>query len=89
MTEYIERGFRNPPKGYKNIDAAKSSINKLEISVKECSNETPAHTFSATRWLENALYSREIIEEDYDKLMSKIKEQTRIFMDKCSCINIE
>lgn len=84
MTEYMKQ-YKNPPKGYKNIDLAKKSINKLELSVKACSQDTPAHTFSATRWLENAFYSREIIEEDYDRLMSKIESQTRIFIDKCEC----
>ncbi len=87
MSEIIESEYRKPPKGYKNIDLAKISINKLERSVKECSTDTPAHTLSATRWLENAFYSREIIEEDYDRLMSNIKTQTRTFTDKCECVS--
>lgn len=87
--EYIEKAYRRPPKGYKNIDLAKKSISKLELSVNECSQDTPARTLSAARWLENAFYSREIIEEDYDKLMTRIKEQTRRFIDKCSCIKDE
>jgi hypothetical protein len=85
IEEYAERGFKNPPTGYKNIDLAKIQIGKLEKSVKECDSDTPALVFSSTRWLENAFYSREIIEEDYDKLMAKIKGQTRQFMNKCEC----
>ncbi len=85
MTEIEEQSYKKPLRGYKNIDLAKISINKLKESVKECSSDTPAHTLSATRWLENALYSREIIEEDYDRLMKKIKDQTRIFIGDCDC----
>ncbi len=86
MTEEIEQSYKKPPRGYKNIDLAKTSVNKLKISVNECSTDTPAHTLSATRWLENALYSREIIEQDYDRLMKIIKGQTRIFIGNCDCI---
>ncbi len=87
--EYIEKGYRRPPKGYKNIDLAKKSMSKLEDAVEKCSHNAPAHTLSAARWLENAFYGREIIEEDYDKLMTRIKEHTRKFIDKCSCIKDE
>lgn len=83
--EYIEIGHRKHPKGYKNIDLAKIGMNKLEQSVKDCILDTPALTLSSARWLENAFYSREIIEEDYDKLMAKIKQQTRKFIDDCKC----
>jgi len=86
MEEYTEQEFRNPPKGYKNIDLAKAQMKKLELSVKACDKDTPALTFSSTRWLENAFYSREIIEDDYNKLMTRIKAQTRIFIDKCDCV---
>ena len=87
--EYIDQGFKKPPRGYKNIDLAKIQIGKLEKSVKECDLDTPALVFSSTRWLENAFYSREIIEEDYDKLMTKIKSQTRQFGKNCECSNIK
>lgn len=78
--------FREPPKGYKNIDLANIQFKKLEESVKNCDSQVPALTFSSTRWLENALYSREIIEDEYNEKMKKIKEQTRIFDEKCSCL---
>lgn len=81
--------FREPPKGYKNIDLAKMRFKDLEESVKNCSTKVPALTFSSTRWLENALYSREIIEDEYNGIMTKIKEQTRIFDDKCECVSKE
>jgi len=84
-SEYIEHGFKKPPTGYKNIDLAKKQMKKLEESVKDCSKDTPALTLSSARWLENAFYSREIIEEDYDKLMSDIKAQTRQFIKDCEC----
>jgi hypothetical protein len=84
----IEQGHRNPPKGHKNIDLAISSIKKLKVSVKECSQDAPAHTLSAARWLENAIVKKEIDEEDYDEFMSKIKEQTREFVDKCGCLGV-
>ena len=42
-----------------------------------------------TRWLENALQSREIIEDEYNERMTKIKEQTRTFDNKCECVNRE
>ena len=87
VEEYIAREFQKPPRGYKNIDLAKKQLGKLEISVQKCEPETAALTFSSTRWLENALYSREIIEDDYDILMSKIKDQTRKFIDDCKCLN--
>ena len=83
--EYVEIGHRQPPKGYKNIDLAKIGIRKLEKSVKDCDTDTSALTLSSARWLENAFYSREIIEEDYDKLMSNIKGQTRKFIRDCGC----
>lgn len=83
--EYIEIGHRKPPKGYKNIELAKIGINKLEQSIKDCNPDTPALTLSSARWLENAFYGREIIEEDYDKLMAKIKVETRKFMYRCKC----
>ena len=57
-----ESEFRKPPQGYKNIDLAKAQFEKLAESVKHCGTEVPALTFSSTRWLENALYSREIVE---------------------------
>jgi uncharacterized protein (DUF2344 family) len=78
--------FREPPKGYKNIDLANVQYKKLVESVKNCDSKVPALTFSSTRWLENALYSREIIEDEYNEKMKKIKEQTRIFDEKCSCL---
>lgn len=78
--------FREPPKGYKNIDLANTQLKKLVESVKNCDSKVPALTFSSTRWLENALYSREIIEDEYNEKMKKIKEQTRIFDEKCSCL---
>lgn len=84
----VEQGHRKPPRGYKNIDLAISSIKKLEESVKECSQDTPAHTLSATRWLENAVVNKEIDEEDYDELMTRIKDQTRMFVDKCGCLGV-
>jgi dihydroorotate dehydrogenase len=79
--------FREPPKGYNNIDLANIQFKKLVESVNNCDSQVPALTFSSTRWLENALYSREIIEEEYDKRMKNIKEQTRIFDENCSCLN--
>ena len=80
-----EQGHRKPPRGYKNIDVALLSLKKLEGSVKGCNQETPAHTLSATRWLENAFVSKEIDEEYYDEFMERIKIQTRLFMNKCDC----
>jgi hypothetical protein len=80
-----EQGHRKPPRGHKNIDVALSSLKKLEESVKECSLDTPAHTLSAARWLENAVVNKEVDEEYYDEFMSRIKIQTRIFADKCDC----
>ena len=77
--------FSKPPKGYKNIDLAKSQFVKLEDAARKCDETTPALTFSSTRWLENAFYSREIIEDEYNERMKKIKEQTRKFIDICSC----
>lgn len=59
--------FREPPKGYKNIDLANAQFKKLAESVKNCDIGVPALTFSSTRWLENALYSREIIEDEYNE----------------------
>lgn len=84
-SEYMERGHKKPPVGYKNIDLAKRQMKKLEESVKDCRTDTSALTLSSARWLENAFYSREIIEEDYDKLMSDIKAQTRKFISNCKC----
>lgn len=81
--------FKEPPKGYKNIDLAKMRFKDLEESVKNCSTKVPALTFSSTRWLENALYSREIIEDEYNERMTKIKEQTHIFDNECECVNKE
>jgi hypothetical protein len=81
-----EQGHRKPPKGYKNIDVAITSLKKLEGSVKECDQETPAHTLSATRWLENAFVNKEVDEEYYDEFMERIKMQTRLFME-CDCIS--
>jgi len=81
--------FKEPPKGYKNIDLAKMRFRDLEESVKNCSTKVPVLTYSSTRWLENALYSREIIEDEYNEIMAKIKEQTRMFGDKCECIDKE
>jgi len=81
-----ESEFGEPPKGYKNIDLVNAQFKKLVESVNNCDSKVPALTFSSTRWLENALYSREIIEEEYDERMKKIKEQTRIFDEKCSCL---
>ena len=78
--------FKEPPKGYKNIDLANIQFTKLVESVKECDSKVPALTFSSARWLENALYSREIIEDEYNEKMKKIKEQTRVFDEKCSCL---
>lgn len=78
--------FREPPKGYKNIDLANAQLKKLKESVKICNTEVPALTFSSTRWLENAFYNREIIEDEYNERMTKIKEQTRIFYEKCNCV---
>ena len=86
--EYIGTEYKKPPTGYKNIDLAKKQFNKLEIAVEECDVDTAALTFSSTRWLENAFYSREIIEEDYNRLMSKIKAQTRRFIENCACSNL-
>lgn len=77
--------YSKPPKGYKNIDLATTQFTKLQLSVNACSTDTPALTYSSTRWLENAFYSREIIEEEYDSRMDKIKEQTRRFIDRCNC----
>ena len=77
--------FLVPPKGYKNIDMAKLQFSKLEKSARNCDKDTPALTYSSTRWLENAIYSREIIEEEYNRRMEQVKEQTRIFENKCSC----
>lgn len=85
----VNSEFREPPRGYKNIDLAKSQFKKLEESVKNCDTTVPALTFSSTRWLENALQSREIIEDEYNERMIKIKEQTRIFDNKCECVNRE
>lgn len=84
----VEQGHKKPPKGYKNIDLAISSIKKLEESVKECTQDTPAHTLSAAIWLEDAFVTKEIDEEDYDEFMTKIKAQTREFLDKCSCLGV-
>lgn len=84
----VEQGHRKPPKGYKNLDLAISSLKKLEVSIKECSQDTPAHTLSAARWLENAVVNKEIDEEDYDEFMAKIKAQTREFVDKCNCLGV-
>lgn len=81
----LKSEFIEPPRGYKNIDLAKARFKKLEESVKNCSTKVPALTFSSTRWLENALYSKEIIEDEYNERMTKIKEQTRIFGEKCEC----
>jgi len=81
MKKRIE--FREPPRGYKNIDLAKTQFKKLEESVKNCDTTVPALTFSSTRWLENAFYNREIIEDEYNERMTKIKEQTRIFDVTC------
>ena len=86
MTDVSEIAHRNPPRGYKNIDLARIQMKKLIQSVDECSSDTPAFTLSSSRWLENAFYSREIIEEDYDGLMAKIKEQTRKFIKNCECL---
>lgn len=77
--------FRKPPKGYKNIDLAIKQFMKLQSSVNSCSTDTSALTYSSTRWLENAFYGREITEEEYDSRMDVIKEQTRIFIEKCNC----
>ena len=82
----VEQGHRNPPRGHKNTDLAISSIKKLEVSVKECGQDAPAHTLSAARWLENAVVNKEIDEEDYEEFMEKIKLQTREFVDKCNCL---
>ena len=79
--------FREPPKGYKNIDLANAQFKKLKESVNNCDTNVPALTFSSTRWLENAFYSREIIEDEYNERMTKIKEQTRIFDKDCKCVN--
>lgn len=81
-----EGEFGKPPKGYKNADLANTQLKKLVESVKNCDSDVPALTFSSTRWLENAFYSREIIEEEYNEKMKNIKEQTRIFDEKCSCL---
>lgn len=81
----VEQGHRKPPSGYKNIDLTLSSIKKLKESVNECNQDTPAHTLSAARWLENSFVNKEIDEEDYDEFMAMIKEQTREFLDKCDC----
>jgi len=89
IEEYIEKGHKKPPKGYKNIDLAKIQIGKLEKSVKECDSDTPSLVLSSAMWLEDALYSREIIEEDYDKLMTNIKGQTRQFMNNCKCSSVK
>lgn len=82
------QGHRNPPQGHKNIDLAISSIKKLEGSAKECGQDAPAHTLSAARWLQNAVVNKEIDEEDYEEFMAKIKEQTRMFVDKCDCLGV-
>jgi hypothetical protein len=84
----VEQGHRKPPKGYKNIDIALSSLKKLEGSVKECDQDAPAHTLSTARWLENAAVNKEIDDEYYGEFMARIKTQTRIFADKCNCKNI-
>lgn len=81
----MSKEFYIPPKGLKNIDMATKQFTKLEMSVNACDKDTPALTFSSTRWLENALYNREIIEEEYDNRMDKIKEQTRKFIERCNC----
>ncbi len=83
-----EQEHRNPPKGHKNIDLAILSLKKLGLSVKECGQDTPAHTLSAARWLENAVVNKEIDEEDYDEFMEKVKVQTREFLDRCDCLGI-
>lgn len=81
--------FREPPKGYRNIDLANTEFKELTRTVKHCGTKVPALTFSSTRWLENALYSREIIEDEYNERMRKIKEQTEIFDKKCECERLE
>jgi hypothetical protein len=84
----VEQVHRKPPTGYKNIDIALSSLKKLEGSVKECDQNTPAHTLSTARWLENAVVNKEIDEEYYEEFMARIKTQTRIFAGKCDCRGI-
>lgn len=82
-----EQGHRKPPRGYKNIDIALSSLKKLEVSVKGCDRDTPAHTLSATRWLDNAFVNKEVDNEYYDEFMERVKIQTHIFADKCDCLD--
>ena len=85
--DYKYTKHSRPPAGWKKIDLAKRQLSKLEMSVQDCETDTVALTLSSARWLEDAFYSREIIEEDYDNLMTKIKEQTRKFIDNCKCLS--
>jgi hypothetical protein len=50
-----ESEFREPPKGYKNIDLANVQLKKLVESANNCDSKVPAMTFSSTRQLETVL----------------------------------
>lgn len=74
------------PIKFKSSELAEIEITKLKRSSQNCGPYTPEIAALSSKYLEQAFYEKEIIEEEYKKMTNMINKETDRFKNNCSCI---
>ena len=70
----------------KNINLADITFTRLRLFINDCDPVTPEIAASTARYIENALFTREINETEYLANIKMLKDETDRFKNSCSCI---
>lgn len=83
MTKTIERPISELR--FKSKILALEAINRLGHKVEQCDHNIPYTLDRASKYLESALYERQMTDEEYDENRKKIDKSMNEFFQNCSC----
>lgn len=73
----------------KNIDLAKIQFDRLRLFINDCNPQVSEIATSAGRYIEAALYTKEINETEYIDNIEKLRKENNRFKSSCKCISLK
>lgn len=70
----------------KNVNLASMAFARLKLFINDCDPVTPEIAASTARYIENALFTKEINETEYLANIEMLRDETNRFRNSCSCI---
>jgi len=61
------------------------AFTRLKLFVNDCDSETPEIVASTARYIESALYTKEINGTEYSANIKMLKDETDRFKNNCYC----